>query len=295
MLNPFEAATKLLNKRDADKLKFDSKMNLFFIDYIMMPMLIHENYLSTQSQTRSLEDVQKMNQSADYISFGDCINSVLRTEGAWDLLPNMAICSTIAPANLCAGNLSLAKFPQMLGKNMILKKTNRQIKEIASDLAGKLSIPSDSLLNDAIPQIFGQIVTRVLTQFDQKMKEAIDIMDYFGISLDHFKENFLDLCSTTEFAKKYNDLPASTKSSFTKMYNKSHQGFSKQNSSSKKSRGEPIRDKIDPDFDEHRENEDQENSFSESSSQQNSDNEMEDIKKLKKDKKTSRTTSKKNK
>ncbi len=111
MLNPFEAAAKLLNRRDNQNMKFSEKLNMFFVDFDMVPLIIHENYLSTYGATRSPDDVQKMAESADYISLGDCIDRTVRSEGAWELLPNQGIFSSVAPATISAGSLSMAKFP----------------------------------------------------------------------------------------------------------------------------------------------------------------------------------------
>ena len=111
MSNPFEAATKLLNQREVQSLPFRKKMNLFFIDFQIMPLLIHENYLTCYGQNQTVKDVKDMAESADYISLGDCIDKAVHSENDWNLLPDVGLCSAIAPAIISARMPIFAKFP----------------------------------------------------------------------------------------------------------------------------------------------------------------------------------------
>ncbi len=49
-------------------------MDLFFIDYDFIPMLVQENYLSAMGERRGLQDIEAMASAADFISLGDSIN-----------------------------------------------------------------------------------------------------------------------------------------------------------------------------------------------------------------------------
>jgi replication factor C subunit 1 len=112
MLTAFDAATKMLTKRDFQPLNFTKKLNLFFIDFDLMPLLIHENYLQASGPNRNVDDIKKMAESADYISLGDCMNNTLRGNQEWTLLPNVGLCSCVAPAILSGNFCPFAKFPQ---------------------------------------------------------------------------------------------------------------------------------------------------------------------------------------
>ena len=46
MLNSFNAAYKLMSFKDNKFLNLEERMNLFFIDFCMVPMLLFENYLT---------------------------------------------------------------------------------------------------------------------------------------------------------------------------------------------------------------------------------------------------------
>ena len=78
MISNFDAAHRMLDHGSKSlHLKypeFRHKMDLFFIDYDFIPMLMHENYLSAMSDRKSLQDVEAMALAADFISLGDSIN-----------------------------------------------------------------------------------------------------------------------------------------------------------------------------------------------------------------------------
>lgn len=46
-------------------------MDLFFIDYDLIPMLVQENYLNSMGDRKSLQDVEAMADAAEFISVGD--------------------------------------------------------------------------------------------------------------------------------------------------------------------------------------------------------------------------------
>lgn len=83
MISNFDAAHKLLDhgKRSLNQNypKFSQKMDLFFIDYDLIPLLVHENYLTSMGDRRDRFDLDAMADAAEYISMGDSISVQLRT------------------------------------------------------------------------------------------------------------------------------------------------------------------------------------------------------------------------
>lgn len=75
MINNFDAAHRLLN-HGAKSLNlnyplFRHKVDLFFIDYELIPLLVQENYLTAMGERKTLEDIEKMADAAEFISLGD--------------------------------------------------------------------------------------------------------------------------------------------------------------------------------------------------------------------------------
>ena len=121
MINNFEAANKLLNHGEVSLNRkypsFRQKMDLFFIDYDFIPLLVQESYLNSFSERQSMRDVENMAMAADMISFGDQINVQIRQDQNWNLLPQYGIFSSVAPCLIARGKSYFPPFPQWLGKN----------------------------------------------------------------------------------------------------------------------------------------------------------------------------------
>lgn len=61
-------------------------MDLFFIDYDMIPLLIQENYLYAMGERNSIKDIEAMADAAEYMSLGDSVNVQVRKNQDWSLL-----------------------------------------------------------------------------------------------------------------------------------------------------------------------------------------------------------------
>jgi replication factor C subunit 1 len=53
-------------------------MDLFFIDYDLIPLLVQESYLNSMGDRKSMEDIEAMASAAEYISLGDIASRQLR-------------------------------------------------------------------------------------------------------------------------------------------------------------------------------------------------------------------------
>lgn len=73
MINNFEAANRLLNYDILSKKypTFREKVNLFFIDYDMIPLIVQDMYLNSMQGQSTMDDIERMAEAADYISMGD--------------------------------------------------------------------------------------------------------------------------------------------------------------------------------------------------------------------------------
>ena len=75
MINGFDAAYRMLNcgeKPLDDKYPlFRQKLDLFFIDYEWIPLLIQDSYLNSFQNRNGMEDLEAMAEASDMISMGD--------------------------------------------------------------------------------------------------------------------------------------------------------------------------------------------------------------------------------
>jgi len=75
MINGFDAAYRMLNSGEKpldDKYPlFRQKLDLFFIDYEWIPLLIQDSYLNSFQNRKEIEDLEAMAEASDMISIGD--------------------------------------------------------------------------------------------------------------------------------------------------------------------------------------------------------------------------------
>ena len=50
------------------------KVDLFFIDYDLIPLLIQESYLNSMGDRKTLDDIERMADASDFISLGDSVS-----------------------------------------------------------------------------------------------------------------------------------------------------------------------------------------------------------------------------
>lgn len=121
MINNFDAAHRLLNhggKNLNERYpRFRDKLDLFFIDHEWVPLLVQDNYLNSMERRDSIADINAMADASEFISLGDSLNRQVRVNMNWSLLPNLGICSSVAPALLLKGKSFYPRFPEWLGKN----------------------------------------------------------------------------------------------------------------------------------------------------------------------------------
>lgn len=118
----FEIASELFQRRS-----IADKINMYFEDYSLMPLFVHENYL--KCTFRSLKDFLA---SADSISFSDILDARIHgSEQEWFLMPYHGFFSAVYPLN----NKSLQKrmdFPSFLGQNSKMNKNSRLLSLVTS-------------------------------------------------------------------------------------------------------------------------------------------------------------------
>jgi replication factor C subunit 1 len=75
-------------------------------------------------------DIEMMANAAEFISQGEVFNEALRSDQDWSLLPDIGLCSSIAPCLLIQGHSNYPGFPQWLGKNSTATKIKRMVREL---------------------------------------------------------------------------------------------------------------------------------------------------------------------
>ena len=170
MINNFDAAHRLLNAGEGNLNgkypSFRDKLDLFFVDYDWVPLLVQEGYLnSMQNRGRApgVQDLEDMANASEFISLGDSINTQLRTRQDWSLLPNLGMCAAVAPAMIIQGKSFYPRFPEWLGKNSSQRKSKRQIKELKAVMGMNAYAKKQEIQEIYVPIIL-RMIYKTLTQ-----------------------------------------------------------------------------------------------------------------------------------
>lgn len=129
-MNPFEACKQVFAS-DSAKKTIQGKSELFFTDYSLMPLLVHENYLSvhpanvtgTTKSKRDLCHLNLLNDSIESICNSDRLGRMIRSSNNWSLLTPQSIFACVVPGQKLSGSIGLPAFPSWFGKNSKQSRT----------------------------------------------------------------------------------------------------------------------------------------------------------------------------
>lgn len=221
MINNFQAANKLMNSYEFNSMSYRDKMDMFFIDYDFVPLLVQENYLAAfgdNFSSKNLKDLERLAQASTYIAIGDNINKRVRADMDWTLLQECGFASSIAPCYFTQGNINFPRFPEWLGKNSTGLKSKRLINELKRSLGHRVLCDRKALQNEYLPLIFDAIYDELK---NENFDAATELLDEMNISNDMFKEHIVSLIDKKK-GEQMEKLNAKSKAAFTRTYNAGH-------------------------------------------------------------------------
>ena len=237
MLSNFDAATKLFNHREMSKLQHKEKIDLAFVDYELIPLLVYENYISATPEGK----LREMAEAAEAISLGDCLSTSIRTGNNWSLLPQFLQLSCIHPPTLCQNTVPFTKFPEWFGRFSTQRKNERLIKELQMALGGVACSGFESMISEYIPILY-ELVMKPLRE--NNPDEAASVLHEFNLTPDMLKEHLGSFSCEDEFK----DIPSGIKRKFTTVYNNLYK--SSIDRVRNKRKGEGSKDQFDPEYQE---------------------------------------------
>lgn len=237
MLSSFDVAAKLFNQRELKRLTHKEKMDLLFIDYDLIPLLVQENYLSAMDNS----DLHSLSEAAEAISFSDCLSSKIRSENNWALLPSFLQLSCIHPAALCKLTIGFAKFPEWFGKFSTQRKNQRLLKEIQAALGGICHSDYESMICEYVP-IVNELIMKLLE--NNEAEAAAELASELNLTPDMVKENLAGLVK----GNRFKDVQAATKRKFTACFNNNYKSDIEKVKHKKEAKGNS--DKFDPEYQE---------------------------------------------
>eukprot|EP00913_Durusdinium_trenchii_P030470 g28541.t1 len=205
MLGPFEACRRLLNTAEAARLSFEDREKLFFVDYSMVGLLVHENYLrSMEKKPATLEVLSRCAYSADLMTVGDIFQQRINAEQEWSLLPHSGVVSCAYPAFVSNGMLGYPSFPAALGK------MSRQMMDLQMHLRLSSTVYGQAMISSSYAELLYRRRTNVCAVLgsqisklglrrlveplkENDIKEAVGRLDAYGLRREHLVEHLTEL------------------------------------------------------------------------------------------------------
>jgi replication factor C subunit 1 len=216
-LGPFEATTRLLCNPAG--LKMADKMQCYFADYNLVPLLIHENYHTTKPRPvgkRPICHMDAIARAADLISQSDRFSQFQR-QGQWELMNEHALMSCIYPAYYVQGQVGRTTFPAWFAKNSTTKKNTRLLQEVQAHMRAFTNVTREQLVLDYFPMLRPRVLDPLLTGA-QGVDTLLDFMDKYGIT----REDWDTIITVGRLGEKTPDLAKKiapvTRSAFTRKY-----------------------------------------------------------------------------
>jgi replication factor C subunit 1 len=213
------------------------RTDAFFVDYMMMGLMVHQNYLKVcmgaYNSAKLGGDADVELDALDHVyeataalsDFGMCEESLRGGDQNWSLLP---LCSVLAvKVGHHAGGPTggfLPGYPEFagwLGKNSSRNKKIRLLQEFRRHMNYKISADAPELRMNYLPIIRQQLEELLFHKDGAKVTDAIALMDDYGLDRDDVFENFDEfLFNSKELkVKKFGDLDSKAKAAFTRAYN----------------------------------------------------------------------------
>lgn len=220
MISNFDAGTKLMRKQEFDKLTFRERMNLFFVDYSLIPLLFHENYLDTVHDVKNQNNTLKnMVKASNSIAEGDVINKHIRTNMEWKLLDAYGFKSTLYPAQKLCQGIGFAKFPEFFGKFSTTKKVHREVRELRMSLMGNVSATRQAVKFDYAPHLMQLIRMHMAKGEKDDQDTVLEVYENYGLTPELVKEHQVEILYNPDKIDFMSKVDKKSKANMTKLYN----------------------------------------------------------------------------
>lgn len=219
-LGPWEAVRKVFSAEDHKTMSIHDKSDLFFYDYSLAPLFVQENYLQVQPHCPKQEVLQRFSMAADSISLGDLVDSRIRRNQAWSLLPLQAMYSSVLPGHALSGHVAgQIQFPGWLGKNSRASKMHRLCQEIHAHARLSTTGSKSSIFLDYATHLRNAILTPMIKRESEGISESLAVMECYHL----LREDLDSLVELSLWPGQTNPMVlvnSKAKAAMTRSYNK---------------------------------------------------------------------------
>eukprot|EP01056_Protomagalhaensia_sp_Gyna25_P000497 Protomagalhaensia_sp_Gyna_25__496@NODE_1235_length_2039_cov_20_101000_g986_i0_p1_GENE_NODE_1235_length_2039_cov_20_101000_g986_i0NODE_1235_length_2039_cov_20_101000_g986_i0_p1_ORF_typecomplete_len652_score134_88RFC1/PF08519_12/1e02RFC1/PF08519_12/1_9e30AAA/PF00004_29/1_4e12AAA/PF00004_29/3e03Rad17/PF03215_15/2_5e12BRCT/PF00533_26/3_7e07AAA_5/PF07728_14/7_2e07RuvB_N/PF05496_12/6_1e07NACHT/PF05729_12/4_2e03NACHT/PF05729_12/8_5e05AAA_2/PF07724_14/0_00018AAA_22/PF13401_6/0_0015AAA_16/PF13191_6/0_000 len=210
----FMVAKRLFSSSD---LTNRQRLDAFFVDYDLVPLIIHENYL--RLLIKDPNGLATARLVSDAMCYADIINARIRGNSQWELLPDYGFFSTVLPTKKVRGSLWRVDFPKFLGRISSTNKHKRQFGE----LAAKTGRAGRRLITDGYYEALGDELMEVLgdqnLDVPERIEEFFDDLGSYGLTRDLVLENLMETRYTRNTPTPYDKVDTKVKTALTRAWN----------------------------------------------------------------------------
>lgn len=136
-LNKWQASLKLLNRAEFSQMNIRSRLDIFFTDTDMVPLMVEDCLIASMSKKPKYTtgDMRQLVKAYDSICLSDVLGRCIRMEQQWSLMPLQGFLSCIYPTEMVSNAIGATKFPEWLGKNSTTRKFTREVRELKNAMS----------------------------------------------------------------------------------------------------------------------------------------------------------------
>ncbi|OAF66026.1 hypothetical protein A3Q56_06250 [Intoshia linei] len=208
-LNAFDIARYYITPMGSNANSIKIKLEHFFNEYDVVPLMVQENYIKVISSNRSMSKLEALSKAANSMAVGDMIFNQIRSMNRWNLLPEYGFAGAYYPGELIRGQLGFMdlRFPQWFGKNSSRNKNMRLIQQIIKHSCLKC----DSFTISSSPDSLFYYYLIIKKCLNNDFEEFFNFMQEYAFSREDV-ETILDIASITSSFK----MDTKTKRTLTK-------------------------------------------------------------------------------
>ncbi|KAJ3656144.1 hypothetical protein Zmor_015242 [Zophobas morio] len=221
IMGPWEVCRTVFTKSEHKDMSVADKGRLFFYDYSLGPLFVHENYLKVQpDKADKKQTLLKAALAAHSLSTGDIVDAKMRKSNNWALLESQSFFASVIPGHHMSGTFtSQINFPSWLGKNSKKGKFSRMLNEVQMHLRTSASASKMAVKLDYLVPLRDAILSPLQKKGMDGINEAVSVMKEYNLLRDDV-DNLVELYSWLSKENPMNKIESKVKSAFTRAYNK---------------------------------------------------------------------------
>lgn len=221
---PFEVCRKVFaGGHERANMTLNDKSDLFFHDYSIAPLFVHENYVLAvpyAARSNKFKHMELISQTADSIADGDLVDKLIRKEGNWNLLPTEAMFASVLPGEYMSGHISgMINFPAWLGKNSTTNKISRMIQDLHLHMHLKISATRTGLHMDYLSHFRNGLTNPLIMHQNDGVIDVIKLMDSYNLLREDI-DNIMEVSQWPGQRDPMKQIEAKVKGALTRAYNK---------------------------------------------------------------------------